>query len=82
MHDNAHFLSLYSVVDVEPLRMMIHLLGEQCHSHHESERLVEVAKLELLDDRVTIRRLRPAIRQQRLEMRRALALIQCLRSVV
>ena len=30
---------LHLVVDIEPLRMVIHLLGQKCHPRHEAERL-------------------------------------------
>ena len=39
---------LHLVVDIEPFRVVIHLLSLQCNTAHEPKGLVEVRKLELL----------------------------------
>src|SRR5262245_37678014 len=49
-----------SLVDVEPFRMMVELLGHQRGARHEAERLVEVAEHERLADGVTVLDLAPA----------------------
>lgn len=47
------------VVDIEPLRMMVHLLRLQGHSGHEAKGLIEVFKEELFIDGVPHARLHP-----------------------
>lgn len=57
------------VVAVEPFRMVVHLIGDQSDSGHESERLVEVLELELLHDRVASAIVQfPLLVQQRLQI--------------
>ena len=43
---------LDGLVDVEPLRMMIHFLGHQRRPRHEAEGLVEILEREFLGNRV------------------------------
>src|SRR5262249_43243134 len=48
------------LVDIEPFRMMVELLGDERCPGHEPERLVEVAKHEGLGDGVAVLDLTPA----------------------
>src|SRR5258708_35370890 len=48
------------LVDVEPFRVMVELLGDQRRPGHEPEGLVEIAERELLGDGVAIFQLAPA----------------------
>src|SRR5712692_10237767 len=48
------------VVDVEPLGMMVELLGNQRRARHEAERRVEVLERELLADGIAALDLAPA----------------------
>src|SRR5215475_13476586 len=48
------------LVDIEPFRMMVELLGDQRRPGHESERLVEVAEHEGLGDGIAVLDLTPA----------------------
>src|SRR5262245_12928074 len=40
------------LVDVEPLRVMIHLFGHERRARHETERLIEILEDELANDRI------------------------------
>src|SRR5690242_7989154 len=53
---------LDAVVDVEPLGMMVHLLGDECHATHEAPGLAEGAEVIDLADGVAILHLGPAVK--------------------
>ena len=52
--------NLHLFIEVEPLRMMVHLLGAECHTRHEAERLVETRENELFVDSIPVRKICPA----------------------
>lgn len=65
------------VVDVEPFRVVIHLIGDQRDSGHESKRLIEILELELFHDRIASALVQfPLLVQQRLQIGFALFLAQ------
>lgn len=59
---------VHLVVAVEPLGMVVDLLGQQCHARHEAEGLVEVLQHELLEDGVAPLHQSPAGVQEGLQL--------------
>src|SRR6516165_6468947 len=62
---------LHPVVDVEELRVVVHLFGQKCHSRDETPGLREIAEVIALADRIAILDLDPAMKlvQRRLPRR-------------
>ena len=53
---------VHRLVDIEPLRMVVHFFRDQRRARHEAEGLVEVLEHEFLRDGVAAARLRPAVK--------------------
>lgn len=70
-HCHLHF-----IVDIEPFRMMIHLIGKQRDSSHETKGFVEILKDEFLVDRIATLDHLPAIGEQWIQQLSAFLLVE------
>ena len=71
---NAILRAAHFIINIKPLRMMIHRLSFERDSRHEGESSIEIGKLETFFDRIATLGLRPAGGKQRHEQLVALRL--------